>query len=119
MLAGVPPEKSGDLPALSQKLHTLGVRHLVISLGKDGVWSSINGEGVHIPAMDGNGANVTGCGDALMSAMVHSRLKNWSREKSLRFGVAASSLAREADTAVNPLLSESSVFECLKEACHE
>ncbi|WP_434362202.1 PfkB family carbohydrate kinase [Parasalinivibrio latis] len=119
MLAGIPEGQPGDLAGISCEIHNLGVRHVVISLGRDGIWSSMDGNGVHIPAIEGNGANVTGCGDALMAGLVHARSNNWPREKTLQFAVAAASLAREADTAVNPLISESSVFTCLKDACNE
>jgi fructokinase len=59
------PEKAAD------DWHTLGVRFVVITLGGHGVFASLDGERLRMPAPHVEVADTVGAGDAFMAGLLH------------------------------------------------
>lgn len=76
-----------------------GVKHLVVSLGEKGLWYESydieKEEGIHVE-LSKNARdkiqilNTTGAGDAMCAGFVYSMYNNYSMQKAVRFGLAAS-----------------------------
>ena len=58
--------------------------------------------------------NVTGAGDALMAGLVHSYLKEWDWEYSVKFSLGAAYLATCSLETVNNNLNERNVLRVLE-----
>ena len=101
----------------AQQLMDLGVEHLYITLGGEGVYclsrmvsdefSSIttekcDTEGVLFPALPGEIVNTTGAGDAFLAGVVFAFLKNIPFPQTAQYGLMAARATLMSEKAVNP-----------------
>lgn len=62
---GTPPEKAADI------WHAMGVRLVVVTLGPDGVFASLDGERLHVPGPVVDVVDTVGAGDSFMAGLLH------------------------------------------------
>ncbi|MCR5330172.1 MAG: hypothetical protein K6E62_03160, partial [Lachnospiraceae bacterium] len=127
---GDPPDSSAGHPAdLSSRvrcqaclyaafLRSRGVKNVMISLGKDGVYYENEDYSGIMPSMVRDIANTSGCGDAFLAGAVRGYLDNGSLEAMARYGSAASAICAAHDETVSPELDITKINEILKEHEH-
>jgi len=114
LLSGIEIEGTDDVVKAADKLHQLGVRRVLISLGAEGCYASDRDHGAHwLNPHNGAVSNVTGGGDALMAGLIHGELNQWAWQDSTQFSFAAAALAVAADSTINPEMSEAAVLRLL------
>jgi pseudouridine kinase len=116
LLSGLHFEQMEQLPEIAGILHEQGIKRLLISLGKQGAYASIEGQGSFIPVAKTQVNNVTGAGDALMAGLVHGFLYDWEWERSVEFALAAARLALKSGSTINSTMSEKAVNHLLEES---
>jgi pseudouridine kinase len=106
VLSGVRIEREDDLPLAADRLLARGVRHVLISLGSEGVYYA--GGTVHkkYPVFPGSPVNTTGCGDAFLAGCAWGLVRNLDMDAIVRAGLAAAAVCLQAPEAVSPLMSE-------------
>ncbi len=92
-----------------------GVKHVFVTLGKDGCFCVSDRGFFSFPAFPLEVANVTGAGDAFAAAVVFGTMRDLAEEKILALGTAASHIALESRFAVSPLLTEQSLLRKAEE----
>ena len=105
LLSGIKIETLEDVEKAADKLLSLGVHRLFISLGADGVYAAMGNERVQLPNIPGNMVNTTGCGDAFMAALVWAYLEGSDLKSTAAAGLAAGSIAMESGETINPDMS--------------
>lgn len=105
LLSGVPIRTPEDVKTAADRLLSLGVHRLFISLGGDGVYAAMDGESVRLPNLPGEPVNTTGCGDAFMAALVWAYLSGMDLKSTALAGLAAGSIAMESPETINPRMS--------------
>ncbi|MGR5295922.1 PfkB family carbohydrate kinase [Vibrio mediterranei] len=116
LLADCKVEHPDQLPDVANKLHAMGVKRLLISLGKEGAYSSVEGQGEFIPASKTLVNNVTGAGDALMAGLAHGYLQSWDWQQSVEFALGAARLALQSSSTINSIMSEKAVSRLIEES---
>lgn len=105
LLSGVPIREKADVEKAADRLLTLGVHRLFISLGSDGVYAATEKERLWLPNLPGQMVNTTGCGDAFMAALVWAYLEGTDLKSTALAGLAAGSIAMESPETINPAMS--------------
>ncbi len=106
-----------DIERAAQRLHTMGVEQVVLSLGERGVyWSARNtGHGWHA-ALPTNVINATGAGDALMAGLVHAFVNQQDLRQAIPFALGCAALTLASEHANHPELSVTAVAQCMHNA---
>ena len=109
LLSGIAVTDRESAAAAARALVKKGVKRVFISLGAQGVCAA-EGETVFFaPPVPGNPVNTTGCGDAVMAALVGAELEGLSLEAASRAGMAAGSVAMESELTIAPHMSAEEV----------
>ena len=106
LLSGVNIEDEESLKTAADVLIQKGVKHIVVSLGKDGVYYAFKDVRKHFDAVPCHVVNTTGCGDALLGGIASGIDAGLDMERAIQLGIRTASLCAEVDTVVNPGLSE-------------
>lgn len=109
--------KSAELNSIERAadfFHHQGVKRSLISLGENGAFLSENNKSKFFSQKLNFSVNVTGAGDALMAGLVHSYLKEWDWEYSVKFSLGAAYLATCSLETVNNNLNERNVLRVLE-----
>ena len=94
----------------ARKLIDMGVKQVVVSLGKEGFLAAAEDETVWQPAPDAAVVSTTGAGDALMAALAWSFLRGENLSRMAALGAAAAAIAIECAETINPDLSAEAVL---------
>lgn len=101
-----------DLFKAAAALNDIGIKHLFLSLGKDGVCCSDEKHHAFIkPCITEDVLNVTGGGDAMMAAIVKGYLLGLSDEDTASLALAASAMAVESPDTINTGITLSKVMK--------
>jgi len=109
-----------DIVKAAEELKSKGVRNVIVTLGKRGIYVSYGGgvsdfsegeqgdpePGKFIAPYKGEVVDVTGAGDALVAGLVYGIYKGYSLEVAVRFGLAAAALTISTKEAVRRDLRE-------------
>ena len=109
LLSGVKIEGPEGVEKAADRLTELGVHRMFLSLGADGVYGAMGDKRCRLPNIPGRMVNTTGCGDAFMAALVWAYLEGMDLESTARAGLAAGSIAMEANETINPNMSASAL----------
>lgn len=112
-LSGVEISDEWSLSRACDELVGMGLERAFVSLGEKGLLCADRQLAVRLPLVPGTVLNTTGAGDAMMAGIVWSYLKGLGLEETGKAGLAASSIAVEADEAVNPNMSEALLLQRL------
>ena len=86
----------------AQRLLDLGVAHVYITLGADGVYCRNAAEEWLFPALPGEIVNTTGAGDAFLAGVVFAYTKGYDFPKTAQYGLMAARATLMSTKAVNP-----------------
>jgi pseudouridine kinase len=97
-----------DLAKAAEQLKCRGVKNVIVTLGKRGIYVSCVGVGEgrkkdwnkFMAPYRGEVVDVTGAGDALVAGLVYGIYKGYSMEVAARFGLAAAALTISTKEAV-------------------
>lgn len=78
-----------------------GVKRLIVSLGKDGLFCSDAGQCLLLPAMEVSPVSTTGAGDSLFAGIAWAFIHGFDLETSARVGQAAASICIESPHTVS------------------
>lgn len=104
-LAGRPCETVDEALSCAESLLARGAMRVAVSLGPDGLVFAEDSARVHLPALRTTVADVTGAGDALLSASFLGLLRGLPPARYLEAGLRAAALTCEWRGAVNPALT--------------
>ena len=115
-LSGMTSPDNKSLAEIACWLHEKGVARVLITLGQDGVFYSQDGEqGIEaVGSASKEAVNTSGAGDAFLAGVVHAWIKDWSLQKTVRFGMSAAYVALSHRETINPGMSEDLVREIYK-----
>ena len=94
--------ESATYAEAAQKLLDLGVAHVYITLGSDGVYCRNAAEEWLFPALPGDIVNTTGAGDAFLAGVVYAYTKNIAFPRTAQYGLMAARATLMSSKAVNP-----------------
>ena len=86
----------------AQQLLNLGVAHVYITLGSEGVYARNAAEEWLFPALPGEVVNTTGAGDAFLAGVVYAHSKGIAFPQTAQYGLMAARAALMSPKAVNP-----------------
>ena len=110
LLSGVPVVDRGSARRAARKLIDLGVKQVILSLGKEGFVAAAADETVWQPAPEAEVASTTGAGDALMAALAWAWLRGENLSRAAALGAAAAAITIECAQTINPALSAEAVL---------
>lgn len=105
LLSGVPIRTNADVSRAADRLLSMGVHRLFISMGADGVYAATADQRLHLKNLPGQMVNTTGCGDAFMAALVWAYLQGSDLHDTALAGLAAGAVAMESAETINPNMS--------------
>lgn len=108
-LSGLSLADRRDAPAVAAWFHRQGVRQLVLSMGRDGVFFSDGEEHGWCPSPAVEVVNATGAGDALMAGLAWGCLQAMSLADSTRLAQACAAMTLATEATNNPTLSLAAV----------
>ena len=86
----------------AQELLNLGVAHVYITLGSEGVYCRTAAEEWLFPALPGEIVNTTGAGDAFLAGVVYAHAKGIDFPQTAQYGLMAARATLMPPKAVNP-----------------
>jgi len=113
LLAGCPTETGEQLQKCAEKLHGMGARHVLITLGKDGVLIR-SGQGGQIPARSVTPVDTTAAGDAFNGALAYALAEKKPLFDAAEFAGGAASLSVTKKGAQPSLPTREEIDEFLK-----
>ena len=105
LLSGIPIRDTGDVEKAAEKLLSMGIRRVFISLGGDGIYAASHKESCWMEPLPCRMVNTTGCGDSVMAAIVWAYLEELSLADTARAGLAAGSITIETPETISPRMS--------------
>ena len=109
-LSGRAVRSVDDALQACRQLHDLGVRNVVLSLGKDGAcWCNDAGQVGHKAARAVQIVNTNGAGDAMMAGLVHAYLLGMSLVEAVDWASACAQITLASVQANAPTLSPAAV----------
>lgn len=105
VLTGMPTASHNDAPVLANKLHQLGVKQVMITLGEQGAYASDALGAFWLSAQQTQVVNVTGCGDAAIAALVHGSINDINWRDSGELAMAAAAVTANSTQTNSPLIS--------------
>lgn len=104
VLAGMEITDNATLKEACGRILARGVRRVVVSLGRAGVFSmEAGGRTLEMPAFPlEEVVNATGAGDCFMGALVFAHIRDMAPRESLAFATCASALALSHKATINP-----------------
>ena len=104
-----------DALRASRQLHDLGVRNVVLSLGKDGAcWCDDLGQVGHSPSGNVQIVNTNGAGDAMTAGLVHAYLLGLPLREAVDWASACAQITLASVQANAPTLSPAAVQSHLR-----
>ena len=105
LLSGIPIRDERDVEMAAEKLLSMGLRRVFISLGSDGMYAATCQESCWMDNLPCRMVNTTGCGDSSMAALVWATLEGLSLTDSVRAALAAGSITIESPETISPNMS--------------
>lgn len=110
LLSGVSVVDRSSARQAARRLIALGVKQVVLSLGKEGFLAAAEDETVWQPAPRAEVKSTTGAGDALMAALAWAYLRGENLTRTAALGAAAAAITIECEETINPDLSAEAVL---------
>ena len=112
-LWGQPLHTDAAIIAAARWLHTQGVQHVVLSLGRRGLYWSDGHQSGWQAAVPVQVVNATGAGDALMAGLLHASLGGAGLPEAVQFAMGCAALTLTAAHANHPGLSVAAVEQLI------
>ena len=101
LLSGTAITDEGSLCRAADVLLQTGLQRVFISLGAGGVFAADHRQYGHIPCGPAEVVNTTGCGDALMAAIVRATLDGQDLGETARTGLAAAAITMQSAETIS------------------
>ena len=113
----LPEQNRAATPAaLTAQLRRIGVAHIFVSMGADGVWyDCARTRGWYATDDPDHHTTVTGAGDAFMAGLVYARLQDYGPYRSAACGAAAAAITLTGDSATNAQMSAAGIEAWIQE----
>jgi len=111
LLTGIPVTDGKSAAQAAEKLLSLGVRRVFLTLGKDGVLAADADRRILLPADSEGIVGTTGAGDSFMAALAWSAHAGLPLEESARAGLAAAAICLSSRETVCSRLCEAGLRE--------
>ena len=115
VLSGMKITNDIDLKKVGNYFIKKGVKNIIITLGKDGIYYQNNNESGFIKGRDVEVVNATGAGDAFTASIIYSYMRKFNLEFSIKFSMAASILALSHKNTINPNMNIKNIKNTMKE----
>lgn len=115
VLSGIAINNNEDIRKVGDFFINKGVQRVIISLGEDGIYYKDKDDEAFFKPFKTKIVNANGAGDAFVAGLVYSELKEYERDRAVKFAMACSSLALSHENTINPNLNEQNVKSILKE----
>lgn len=110
-VSGIEIKKAEDIDRAAEALMQAGVKRVYVTMGMEGS-CCFTGQGREdCPAYPVKVVNVTGAGDAFTAAVMYGIIHEYSDDKILRIGTAASHIALQSEKAVSEQMSEDKLLQ--------
>jgi len=93
ILTGIAVTCDAEAAQAAQALHAKGIRTVLITLGRRGVWLSEEGNGQRIPGFSVQAVDTIAAGDTFNGAFITARLEGMAMHDAVRFAHAAAAIA--------------------------
>lgn len=113
LLSGIKITDEETLAQAAQRLLSLGLQQVFITLNKDGVYCADRQESFHLPCLPMPVVNTTGAGDSFTAALCWSWQQGFSLRESALAGLAAAGICLGSPSANAPKLSAQSLLACM------
>ncbi len=115
-LTGLEADTETQLRAITDQLHTAGVKRVFITRGDQGVfYSTGNQQGVKELKRDAHDVhNAGGAGDAFLAGLAYAWLQDWPFDESLQFALAAADITLSHAASSSPALSLATVNRAME-----
>ncbi len=112
-----PVETFHECRGAVQSLMDLGVKHVIITAGEEGVYAGSRLDGIlHVPALPTvKIQDVTGAGDALVGALLHGWISGLSFPQAIQLGIVNASKTLESPFTVRKDLTAANLIQELEE----
>lgn len=114
-LSGRAIESISDCEDACRLIMERGVKHVVVTLGAEGVLCASEAGTEHLPPIRTEIVEVTGAGDSFAAGFLYGMVNGESIHQSCRLGLAAAALALQTEQSVSPLLSPDHLYAMAKE----
>lgn len=115
ILSGISIKSNKDLKKVGDYFLNKGVKNIIITLGKDGVYYKNENEDGFINSPEIDVINATGAGDAFMGALIYGYYNELSLKEKVKFSIGASALAMLDENTVNRNMSINNINKLVKE----
>ncbi|WP_409296959.1 carbohydrate kinase family protein [Peribacillus sp. SCS-26] len=115
ILSGMKIESLSDCRKASALIQESGVKQVVITLGKDGVYGADGESTFHLPAFPVEVLDVTGAGDAFTAGFLYGLSEGEAFRHACRIGSAAAALALQSNLSVHPQFDVPHISAIMKE----
>ena len=105
LLSGVAIHSKSDAETAAKALLDKGVQRVFLSMGGDGMYAATAREQLWMDNIPGNMVNTTGCGDAVMAALVWAWMNDLDLKETVKAGLAAGAITMESSETINPAMS--------------
>jgi pseudouridine kinase len=109
-LSGIVIRNSDDLRRCGAYFLEQNVKQVVISLGNGGNYFNDGKNEFILEGGKVDVVNATGAGDAFMAGLIYGRLNAFSAEETVKFAMAASSMALSHANTINPNISVENIY---------
>jgi len=99
-LSGLKVKTRSQAIKAAQKLVTMGVDIVVVTLAEKGVVYATSDTSGHIPALTTNVVDLTGASDAMSAAIIFGLLNDFSIDEAVRLGASAAALTLQTQDSV-------------------
>ena len=112
---GIPVRDRDGAAAAASALLKRGVKHAVITLGKNGVFYSDGSREILLPGVKVDAVDTTGAGDAFNGALAAALTEKMEIETALKFANCAGALSTTRHGTAPAMPTRAEILRCLKE----
>ncbi|WP_130807213.1 PfkB family carbohydrate kinase [Senegalia massiliensis] len=115
ILSGIKIKSKNDLEKVGNYFLNKGVKNIIITLGKEGVFYKNENASGHIKSPEIDIINATGAGDSFMAALIYGYLNDFSLEERVIFSIGASIITMKSYNTVSRDMSINNIKNIIEE----
>lgn len=92
-ISGVAVTDDGDIPLAMERLHSMGIKDVIITLGSKGACASTGGKCVKVEAVKVDAVDTTAAGDTFCGALCTALLQGKDLEDAMHYGCKAAAIS--------------------------
>lgn len=92
-ISGTEIATTDDVPVAMERLHSMGIKNVIITLGSKGACASVEGNMVHVEAEKVKAVDTTAAGDTFCGALCTALLQGRDLQGAMRYGCKAAAIS--------------------------